>query len=105
VPTECKASQLEFQDLGRRQIVASFDGGRISSDGGLLLLREVATATGLLDRFARCFTDHRDSRLIEHTVAELVAQRVLGLEHLPSRQAVSGVSEVVGALAGREGGQ
>ena len=77
--TQCKASQLQFQGLGRRQIVASFDGGRLSSDGGLLLLREVATATGLLDRFARCFTDYRDSRLIEHTVAELVAQRVLGL--------------------------
>jgi Transposase DDE domain group 1 len=79
VQTECKASQLEFQGLGRRQVVANFDGGRISSDGGLLLLREVAQRTGLLERLARCFSDYRDPRLIEHQVAELVAQRVLAL--------------------------
>ena len=66
--TECKASQLEFQGFGRRRVVASFDGGRVSSDGGVLLLREVANRSGLLARFARCFTDHRDSRYIEHTV-------------------------------------
>lgn len=55
--TECKENQLEFQDFGRRQVVASFDGGRISSDGGLLLLREVASKTGLLERLGQCFTD------------------------------------------------
>jgi hypothetical protein len=43
----------------------------------LLLLREVAERTGMLRRFARCFVDHRDEALIEHTVEELVAQRVL----------------------------
>jgi len=60
-------------------VVASFDGGRISSDGGLLLLREVAQRTGLLERFAHCFTDYRDPRRIEHKVEALVAQRVLAL--------------------------
>jgi Transposase DDE domain group 1 len=79
VQTECKERQLEFQGFGRRQVVADFDGGRISSDGGLLLLREVAGRSGLLERFGRCFTDYRDSRYIEHTVAELVSQRVLAL--------------------------
>jgi Transposase DDE domain group 1 len=79
VQTECKAEQFEFQGCGRRQVVARFDGGRISSDGGLLLLREVAQHTGLLERFARCFTDYRDVSYIEHTVEELVAQRVLAL--------------------------
>jgi hypothetical protein len=79
VQTECKASQLECQGFGRRQVVADFDGGRISSDGGLLLLREVAQRSGLLERFARCFSDYRNPRLIEHQVAELVAQRVLAL--------------------------
>jgi hypothetical protein len=79
VQTECKASQLKFQGFGRCQVVADFDGGRISSDGGLLLLREVAQRTGLLERFARCFSDYRDPRLIEHKVGELVAQRVLAL--------------------------
>jgi Transposase DDE domain group 1 len=79
VQTECKTSQLEFQGFGRRQVVADFDGGRISSDGGLLLLREVAQRSGLLKRFAGCFSDYRDPRLIEHQVEELVAQRVLAL--------------------------
>jgi Transposase DDE domain group 1 len=79
VQTECKAGRLEFQGVGRRQVVASFDGGRISSDGGLLLLREVAQRTGLLERFAHCFTDYRDPRRIEHKVEALVAQRVLAL--------------------------
>ncbi len=77
--TQCKTSQLEFQGVGRRQVVASFDGGRLSSDGGLLLLREVARHTGLLERFGRCFRDYRDPGLIEHQVEELVAQRVLAL--------------------------
>lgn len=77
--TECKERQLEFQGFGRRQVVASFDGGRISSDGGLLLLREVASRSGLLTRFGQCFTDYRDARYIEHTVEELVSQRVFGL--------------------------
>ncbi len=58
--TDCKETQLEFQGLGRRRVIARFDGGRISSDGGLLLLHEVAERTGLLKRFAQCFTDHRD---------------------------------------------
>jgi hypothetical protein len=56
---------------------AAFDGGRQTSDAGLLLLREVAERTGLLRRFADCFTDHRRQDLIEHTVSELVSQRVL----------------------------
>jgi hypothetical protein len=60
-------------------VVARFDGGRITSDGGVLLLREAAERTGLLRQFAQCFTDHRDPELIEHTVEELVAQRVLAL--------------------------
>ena len=77
--TECKATPLEFQGGGRRQVVARFDGGRLSSDGGLLLLREVAQRTGLLARFAGCFADGREPQLIEHTVGELVAQRVLAL--------------------------
>lgn len=77
--TEWRAEQLTFQGLGRRQVVAAFDGGRVTSDGGVLVLREAAERTGLLRQLAQCFTDHRDPDLIEHTVEELVAQRVLAL--------------------------
>jgi hypothetical protein len=59
--------------------VGRFDGGTISSDAGGLLLRECERATRIVGQFARCFTDHRDEELIEHSVEELVAQRVYAL--------------------------
>ncbi len=60
-------------------MTARFDGGAITSDAGGLLLREVEARTGILRRFAACFTDHRDPDLVEHTVYELIAQRVFAL--------------------------
>jgi hypothetical protein len=60
-------------------VVARFDGGQITSDAGGLLLREAERATGIIRQFAACFRDHRDPDLIEHTVEELIAQRVYGL--------------------------
>ena len=77
--TECNQKTFEFHPLGSRAVVGRFDGGTISSDGGGVLLREVEVRTAILRQFAACFTDHRDADLIEHTVEELVAQRVYGL--------------------------
>ena len=77
--TECNPEQLEFHALGRRDVIGRFDGGRITSDGGGLLLREVDKRIGLLDRLARCFSDYRNPNAIEHSVPALVAQRVYGL--------------------------
>ena len=77
--TECNQTTFAFHPLGSREVVARFDGGTITSDAGGLLLREVERRTGILRQFAACFTDHRDPDLIEHTVAELVAQRVYAL--------------------------
>jgi hypothetical protein len=65
--------------LGCRRILADFDGGDISSDGGALLLRKTEELTGVIRQFAACFTDHRNPDLIEHALEELVAQRVYGL--------------------------
>jgi hypothetical protein len=77
--TECNPAQLEFHALGRREVVGRFDGGRITSDGGGLLLREVDARMGLMTRMAACFVDYRNPRSIEHSVQSLVAQRVYGL--------------------------
>jgi hypothetical protein len=77
--TECNQFVLGFHPLKRREIRAQFDGGAITSDGGGLLLREVEKRIGILHQFAACFTDYRNADLIEHTVKELVAQRVYGL--------------------------
>jgi len=60
-------------------VVANFSGGKITSDSGGLLLREVEERRRIIGRFAECFTDYRDARTVEHTVNELVAQRVYGI--------------------------
>jgi hypothetical protein len=77
--TECTAGQLEFHGLGRCVVVSQFDGGKISSDSGGLLLREVEHRTHILKRLAGCFTDHRDAEQIEHSLESLIKQRVMGL--------------------------
>lgn len=77
--TQCNAAYLDFPMLGRREVLADFDGGDITSDGGALLLRTTEHLTAIIRQFAACFTDHRNPDLIEHTVEELVAQRVYGL--------------------------
>jgi hypothetical protein len=77
--TECNGESLLFQASTRRQVVARFDGGAISSDGGGVLLGQVERRTGIIQQAAECFTDHRDPDLIEHTVGELIAQRIYGL--------------------------
>jgi Transposase DDE domain group 1 len=77
--TECKQLLLGFHPSGARKLTARFDGGSITSDGGALLLRQVEESTGLLLRFSQCFRDHRDPELIEHSVYDLIAQRIYGL--------------------------
>jgi hypothetical protein len=85
--------------------VARFDGGTISTDGGAFLLRQTDKRLNLLPRLAECFLDGRKPDLIEHTIAEMVAQRVYGLalgyedfnDHEQLRK-----DPVFGILAGRE---
>jgi len=77
--TQCTAEQLEFHTLGRRAVVGKFDGGRITSDGGGVLLREVEQRFHIMKRFSDCFIDHRNPELIEHTVESLLKQRIFGI--------------------------
>ena len=77
--TQCDATQMEFHGLGRRVVVGDFDGGAISSDGGAVLLRETEQRTHILSRLAAQFNDHRDAEPIEHTVEDLINQRVMGI--------------------------
>jgi hypothetical protein len=79
VRTECTASRLEFEGQGGRRVEGAFDAGRTSTDGGLLLLRELESRRGILRRFARCFEDLRDSTRVQHSVDALIRQRVLAL--------------------------
>jgi len=77
--TECSADLFGFARVDGRAVVAAFDGGKMSSDAGALLLGAADRAIGLIERFAGCFRDHRLPELIEHTVPTLVGQRVFGV--------------------------
>ncbi|MGB2808665.1 MAG: IS1380 family transposase [Sedimentisphaerales bacterium] len=77
--TQCKPEAFLFQTKNRRRLVAHFNGGNICSDAGGLLLQQTERITGIIRKFAGCFSDHRDPGLIEHSVEELVAQRIYAL--------------------------
>jgi len=66
----------ELFPVSNKQIELSFTGDDISSDGGLLLLREVENQMGLIDRISNCITDNRDQRYVDHTIKEMLTQRV-----------------------------
>src|SRR5712691_2192 len=77
--TECSADLFGFAPVEGRAVVAAFDGGKMTSEAGAMLLGATDRTIGLVARFAGCFTDHRAAELIEHTVAGLVRQRVVGI--------------------------
>lgn len=81
--TQCNnlrdGEKLVFEGAGRRRVEADFSGGQVSSDGGGTLLREVDLRLDLTRRMAECFTDYRDPDYVEHTVTELLRQRIYGL--------------------------
>jgi hypothetical protein len=77
--TQCTQSSFEFEPHFRRAVVADFQGGRMTSDAGALLLRQVDRRMGFLRRLAGCFTDFRSPWLTEHGVEQMLAQRVYGL--------------------------
>lgn len=77
--TQCSQKSFAFHPLPKREVRVAFDGGTITTDAGGLLLREVEKRTRIIGRFASCFRDHRKEEQVEHTVQELVAQRVYAL--------------------------
>lgn len=103
--TECNQSSFGFEASGSREIVARFDGGTISSDGGAFLLRQTDQRLNLLARLAECFLDGRNQDMVEHSVQEMLSQRVYGLalgyEDLNDHEQLRN-DPVFGILAGRE---
>jgi hypothetical protein len=77
--TQCTQSGFDFKAHFARDIVARFDGGTISSDGGSLLLRQTDQRLNSLSRFANCFLDGRRQDRVEHSLVEMISQRVYGL--------------------------
>src|SRR5437660_5903037 len=79
MPTECSADLFGFAPVEGRAVVAGFDGGRMTSEAGAMLLGATDRQIRLVERFAGCFSDHRTAELVEHTVARMVGQRVFGI--------------------------
>ena len=77
--TECSSEQFEFEGLGRRRVVAAFDGGALTSDAGALLLRHTDRTIGLIERVAACFQDNREQDQVVHPLPALVGQRIVGI--------------------------
>ena len=76
--TECAPERFEFAIGGSREMVAEFNGGTITSDGGGVLLQETDRKLTLLARFSRCFLDKRNPLFVQHTVEQIIRQRVYG---------------------------
>ena len=102
--TECNQSSFGFEACGRREVVARFDGGTISSDGGALLLRQTDRRLNLLSRLAECFLDGRMQKQVEHSVLEMLSQRIydlaLGYEDINDHEQLRN-DPVFSMLAGR----
>jgi hypothetical protein len=79
MPTQCSQDSFAFARVESRRVEAAFDGGKVTSDAGALLLGAADRAVRLMDRFAACFQDARRPELIEHQVRTLVGQRVMGI--------------------------
>lgn len=77
--TQCTQSRFGFEPHFRRAVVADFRGGTLTSDSGALLLRQVDRRLGLLRRLAACFDDFRSPWLTQHSVEQMLAQRIYGL--------------------------
>lgn len=112
--TECTQESFEFAVHFSRRVVAQFSSDRLTTDGGSLLLRQVDRRIGVMRRLADCFLDGRDPDRIEHTVAEMIAQRIYGLalgyedlndheqlRHDPLLNVLAGRRDLEAALAGK----
>jgi hypothetical protein len=107
--TSCTAEQLSFPSISRRKVQADFQGGDVSSDGGVLLLRQMDRRLKLTQALAARLPDVREAAACDHTLLDLLRQRIYGIalgyedgnDHLRLRQdvALQTAVERVDALA------
>ena len=112
--TECSQTQFPFEAHFSRQVVGRFDGSRLTTEGGGLLLRQADRKIRLLKRLVPCFRDHRQPERIEHELGAMLAQRIYGLalgyedlndheelRHDPLLAVLAGKREIEAPLAGK----
>ncbi len=68
--------KLHFASISGKKVEAAFDGGSLSSDGGVLHLRAMDKRLGLIDSLADCISDNRHPSYVEHSLSDLIRQRV-----------------------------
>ena len=68
-----------FPAIRGRKVTAAFDGGRLTSDGGVLLLAQAERRLGIADRLAACIADPRDQGRVIHRVADILRARMLAI--------------------------
>jgi len=101
---------LPFARLAGKNLQADFDGGTLSSDGGVLFFREIEAQIGIIRRFAEALDDPRDARYTDHSYEEMLSQRIFqiacgyddandctALRHDPAFKAACGRLPIVGA--------
>ena len=74
--TDDNLPPFSFPAVRAKKVTAAFDGGRITSDGGVMLLAMAERRLGVAERLARCFPDHRDPTRILHTRADMIRARI-----------------------------
>ena len=77
--TDTTILPFSFPAVGRKKVTADFDGGRLTSDGGVMLLAMAERRLGIAQRLARCFPDARDPARITHTLADMIRARVFAI--------------------------
>ena len=70
---------FSFPSVARKKVTADFDGGRLTSDGGVMLLSMAERRLGVAERLARCFPDRRDPARITHTFADMIRARIFAI--------------------------
>ncbi|MEQ1613830.1 MAG: IS1380 family transposase [Hyphomicrobiaceae bacterium] len=79
MPTQCIQVELDLGRSGGRKLVGAFDGGAITSNGGVVLLAAADRAIGLGERLAGCYTDLRFGPAVRHSMPDLLRQRIFGI--------------------------
>src|SRR5271166_2644656 len=77
--TDCNREPLTFSSLGPKSVVADFLGGRLTSDAGALLLRELGQKTGLFEALNEVIPDPRNPVFIIHDQKSMIAQRIVAI--------------------------
>jgi hypothetical protein len=74
--TECITKQLNFSFIKKKEVTVNFEGGEITSDSGLLLVRQADNVLQFMEGITRCITDRRDNRYTDHDLKTLLRQRI-----------------------------